>query len=235
MKSTARRRRVTVISLIIVVLSGFLGWYANTYQPQPPVEPKGVETSSSESLAIAELEKLEVKPKGSASKYARDEFGSGWAKWSDCDTRQKILIRDLENVELDSNGCTVLSGTLNDPYTGKVIDFSRGTSTSSAVQIDHVVALSNAWNTGASYWDKAKRVQLANDDLELLAVDGPANQQKSNADASDWLPSSVAFRCQYIARQIAVKIKYTLWVTHEEKTAMKNVLETCPTQPIPSP
>lgn len=234
MKSPTRRRRITATLLITLIPIGFFVWSLFTYQPQDPIQPKGVETSA-EGSAVKELEKLEVKPKESATKYDRNEFGSGWSSWNDCDTRQKILMRDLTNVELAENGCTVLAGVLNDPYTGKTIEFVRGTGTSSAVQIDHVVALSNAWNTGASYWDKSQRVKLANDDLELLAVDGPANQQKSNADASDWLPSNIAFRCQYVARQIAVKVKYALWVTHEEKTAMKNVLETCPNQPLPSP
>lgn len=234
MKSPARRRRVVATLLIAAVPLGIFVWSLLNYQPSTQVEPQGT-TTSVEGSAIAELEKLEVKPKESASKYERSEFGSGWSAWRDCDTRQKILMRDLEVTEVDANGCTVISGVLDDPYTGKTINFTRGTSTSSAVQIDHVVALSNAWNTGASYWDKTLRVQFANDDLELIAVDGPANQQKSNADASDWLPSNIAFRCQYVARQIAVKVKYALWVTIEEKTAMENVLETCPNQPLPSP
>lgn len=236
MKSPARRRRITATMLIATIPLGIFIWSLANYQPQTtnPVSPKGVE-GSSEGSAIMELKKLEVRPKESASKYERAEFGSGWSTWGDCDTRQKILARDLEEVEFSANGCTVMTGLLNDPYTGKRIDFVRGTSTSSAVQIDHVVALSNAWNTGASYWDKSQRIKLANDDLELLAVDGPANQQKSNADASDWLPSNVAFHCQYVARQIAVKVKYALWVTSDEKIAMENVLETCPNQPLPTP
>lgn len=233
MKSATRRRR-TIVLLIATILVGLVTAFLIKDLPQEPLEPLGV-TSSSENLAINELAKLEVKPKESASKYERSEFGSGWASWNDCDTRQKILNRDLEEVELSENGCTVLSGVLNDPYTGKTIDFVRGTGTSSAVQIDHVVALSNAWNTGASAWEKPLRIQFANDDLELLAVDGPANQQKSNSDASDWLPSNIAFHCQYVARQIAVKIKYALWVTKEEKIAMENVLETCPSQTLPTP
>jgi len=221
--------------LIAFIPIGIFIWSLFNYQPpQVPVEPKGSDTTV-KSAAIQELEKLEVKPKESIRKYERSEFGSGWSSWGDCDTRQKILSRDMKNVELAENNCTVLAGFLNDPYTGKGIDFVRGNSTSSAVQIDHVVALSNAWNTGASYWDRATRIKLANDDLELIAVDGPANQQKSNADASDWLPSNVAFRCQYVARQIAVKLKYALWITSEEKTAMINVLETCPNQTLPSP
>jgi len=123
--------------------------------------------------------------------------------------------------------------TLQDPYTGKTIDFVRGASTSGDVQIDHVVALSDAWQTGAQLLIKDERISLANDPLELLAVDGPANQQKSDGDAATWLPSNIAFRCQYVARQIAVKIKYSLWVTQPEKQAIKSVLSNCPDQRLP--
>ena len=124
------------------------------------------------------------------------------------------------------------SGTLNDPYTGKVISFVRGVKTSLAVQIDHVVALSNAWSTGAQKLSYASRVQLANDPLELLAVDGPTNESKSDSDAASWLPRA-AYRCAYVARQIAVKRKYHLWVTSSEKAAMASVLSGCPGFKLP--
>jgi hypothetical protein len=90
------------------------------------------------------------------------------------------------------------------------------------------VALSNAWATGAFAFDKDKRYEISQDPLNLLAVDGPANQQKSDQDASDWLPSNEAFQCQYVARQISVKYKYGLWVTPREKQKMKEVLLNCP-------
>jgi len=235
MKSREKRRRVVTLLLVACAPIGFFVWFMMQPPPvEPPIGPQGV-TVSDEPLAREQLEKLEVKNHQTASKYVRSEFGNGWAAWNSCDTRQKILARDLTELTYGENGCTVLTGVLNDPYTGEVINFVRGTGTSNAVQIDHVVALSNAWSTGASYWDKTKRVQLANDDMELLAVDGKANQQKSNSDASSWLPSNVAFRCQYVARQIAVKVKYALWVTAAEKSAMSKVLDTCPAQRLPAP
>ena len=129
--------------------------------------------------------------------------------------------------------CQVTRGVLNDPYTGKVITFVRGGSTSANVQIDHVVALGDAWQKGAQQLSSKEREQLANDPLELLAVDGPANQQKSDGDAATWLPSNKPFRCQYVARQIAVKQKYKLWVTSAEKDAMNRVLAACPDQGLP--
>ena len=125
------------------------------------------------------------------------------------------------------------SGTLNDPYTGKTIHFRRGRDTSSAVQIDHVVALENAWQSGAREWSRAKRYEYGNDMYNLLAVDGPANQEKGSASAAYWLPTNGDYRCDYVARQIGVKDKYGLTVTIKEKRAMLSVLHGCPAQSIP--
>ena len=135
----------------------------------------------------------------------------------------------------------MISGILNDPYTGKVINFMRGKDTSEQVQIDHVVALSDAWQSGAQEISAQERLQLANDPENLLAVDGPANQQKSDSDAATWLPANASFRCSYVARQIRVKAKYHLWVKPAEKEAMINVLTPCagaaeaPPAPKPAP
>ena len=127
----------------------------------------------------------------------------------------------------------VTSGRLVDPYTAAVIDFVRGQSTSAAVQIDHVVALSDAWQKGAQQLSADRRKQLANDPYNLLAVDGPANQEKGSASAAYWLPTNGAYRCEYVARQIGVKAKYGLSVTTKEKRAMLSVLHGCPAQSVP--
>ena len=116
-------------------------------------------------------------------------------------------------IKPGTHGCTVASGVLHDPYTNTVITFTRGVSTSTAIQIDHVVALGDAWQTGAQQLSLAVRTNMANDPLELLAVSGPTNEQKGDADAASWLPPNKAFRCSYVAIQVAVKIQYHLWVT----------------------
>jgi hypothetical protein len=236
MASKERRRRLIVLSAVAVIPLFFL---VQNFIVNPPVQKTVIvetpESTSDEPLAIEELEKLIVRETDSKDGYSRDQFGNGWAKWNKCDTRQRILGRDLVDIIYDEDGCTVLSGVLHDPYTGTIINFTRGISTSSAVQIDHAVALANAWQTGAQYLDKTVRTQLANDDLELLAVDGPTNMQKGAADASVWLPPNKAFRCQYVARQIAVKIRYALWVTLSEHDAIASVLVTCPEQRLPTP
>lgn len=231
-----RRRRITAIVLALIFIGGLVGVQIYREYDNPiPVAPDVIIQDESQPLATDELNKLETKDMDPKTGYSRDQFGKGWVKWQSCDTRQRILGRDLTDIVYDTNGCTVLTGTLNDPYTGQIIDFKRGTDTSSAVQIDHVVALANAWQTGAQQLDEVTRTSLANDDLNLLAVDGPANMQKGAGDASAWLPSNKPFRCTYVARQIAVKVKYTLWVTIAEYNAMENVLSGCPGQRLPAP
>ena len=196
------------------------------------VEPQGTAPIGSDeaSEALRILNTLPVKGRAPKTGYSRAQFGDAWSDIdrNGCDTRNDILNRDLTAKQhKNSRGCVVISGILNDPYTGKVINFMRGKDTSEQVQIDHVVALSDAWQSGAQEISAQERLQLANDPENLLAVDGPANQQKSDSDAATWLPANASFRCSYVARQIRVKAKYHLWVKPAEKEAMINVLTPC--------
>ena len=169
--------------------------------------------------------------------YSRDSFGQRWADVdrNGCDTRNDILARDLARpiFKEGTRGCVVVAGTLAEPYTGEIIEFQRGADTSALVHIDHVVALADAWSAGASRWDLSERERFANDPLNLLAVDGDANQDKSAARADQWLPPDEGFRCAYVARQVAVKSTWNLSVTDSERQAMANVLASCPDQPMP--
>lgn len=196
------------------------------------VSESEVLSSTDSKLAINALAKIEIKGRAPKTGYSRSEFGSGWETTNGCDTRNIILNRDLTDVKFNEK-CLVLSGILNDPYTGKIIHFTRGTDTSDDIQIDHVVALGDAWQKGAQLLTKEKRVELANDHLELLAVSGDENQNKSDGDAATWLPPNKAFRCQYVARQIAVKQKYNLWIAQAEHDVMKEILSVCPNQLVP--
>ena len=231
-----RKRRVLLMLLALISL----GAWIITTQPEPSAPSKVIATTTpqapastaNDNLATTALESLAVKGRAPKTGYARTQFGDGWQLISGCDMRNIILHRDLVDTVIDDK-CKVVSGTLNDPYTGTIIQFTRGANTSSLVQIDHVVALSNAWQTGAQALTAEQRIALANDPLELLAVDGDANQKKGDGDAATWLPANKAFRCQYVTRQIAVKQKYNLWVTLTEKLAMQRVLDTCPTQALP--
>ena len=185
--------------------------------------------------ATRALNQLPVRPTASHAGYSREQFSNGWESVGECTIRDKILARDMTDVHYRSpTDCTVISGTLAEPYTGTTIYFVRGPGTSTAVQIDHVVAVSDSWQTGAQQLSKEQRQQLYNDPLELLAVDGPSNDEKSDSDAAGWLPPNRDYDCRYVARQIAVKQKYHLWVTFAERTAMQKTLASCPGQPLPS-
>ena len=196
--------------------------------------------------AVEALEALTVKGRAPKTGYSRKEFG---AKWSDvdrngCDTRNDILRRDLHDIETKprkrsrsdparNRDCVVLSGVLDDPYSGRQIPFLKGDGTSQLVQIDHVVSMGNAWVTGAFQWSPGQRRSFANDPLNLLAISGELNSKKRDGDAATWLPPDRSYRCRYVARQIAVKQKYGLWVTRPEKEAMQRILRNCPGQPLP--
>ncbi len=188
--------------------------------------------------ALAAVARLPVKGRAPKTGYDRTLFGYRTVDvdHNGCDARNDVLRRDLVDVTIrpGTAGCVVQTGTLHDPYTGTTIAFTRGVTTSEAVQIDHVVALSDAWQTGAQGWDTATLQRFGNDPLELLAVSGPANDQKGDGDAATWLPPSTAYRCTYVARQVAVKLDYGLWVTPAEGAAMSAVLSSCPDQPLPT-
>jgi len=184
--------------------------------------------------ALTALNKLEVKGRAAKTGYTRSQF----PHWSDpdrngCDARNDTLKRDLKDITYKegTRDCKVIAGQLLDPFSGKVIIFSP---TKVVIDIDHVVALSNAWQTGATYFDKSVRTQIANDPLNLLAVDSKLNRQKGDGDAATWLPPNKSFRCEYVARQVAVKAKYKLWVTEPEKVAITKILSSCAGQKLPA-
>jgi len=184
------------------------------------------------------IAQMAVKGRAPKTGYTREQFGTAWkdVDHNGCDTRNDILNRDLRSIiyKVSAKDCVVLSGVLLDPYSGQSIDFLRGVATSSEVQIDHVVALSNAWQTGAFKLTMEVRTAFANDPLNLLAVKGSLNSQKGDGDAATWLPPKKSYRCVYVARQVAVKYKYGLWLTAPEKAAILKLLQVCPKQLIPT-
>jgi len=194
-------------------------------KPKPPVA----------GTALAAVAKLTVKGRAPKTGYTRAQFGQAWfdTDKNGCNTRNDILRRDLKSKQMQ-NACKVLAGTLApDPYTGTSIRFVYGGA--SEVDIDHIVALSDAWQKGAASWPAGKRLALANDPLNLLAVDASANRSKGDGDTATWLPANKSFRCTYVARQVAVKAKYGVWVTAAERDAMTRVLGACPSMPLPGP
>ena len=201
-----------------------------------PAAPAQADAKSSATLA--KLATLAVKGRAPKTGYDRSRFGAAWTDdvtvadgHNGCDTRNDILRRDLVAAEIKpgSNGCAVLSGTFHDPYTDTTVEFQRGDGTSSKVQIDHVVALSDAWQKGAQQWDAATLRNFANDPINLQATTGSINQQKGDGDAATWLPPNKSYRCTYVLRIVDVKSAYGLWVTQAEHDAIARILSDCDT------
>ena len=218
------RWEIRIATLIGALVVGFTPSATTAAEQQP-------------GLATAVLETLAVKGRAPKTGYTRAQFGQAWADVdrNGCDTRNDMLKRDLTAItyKAGTRNCVVLSGTLVDRYSGETINFVRGNVTSMEVQIDHVVALSNAWQTGAFKLSADQRKALANDPMNLFAVKGRLNSQKGDGDAATWLPPLKSFRCTYVAQQIAVKAKYSLWVVAPEKAAMSAILAKCPAQKVP--
>ena len=180
-------------------------------------------------LAVDVLEELEVTGRAPKKGYERSQFYEDWPLIDGCSLRQRIIRRELGDSAI-LNGCNVVAGEYDEPYTGEHMVFTEKSQISAKIQIDHVVALSDAWQKGAQYLSAEVRYEIATDPLNLLAVDGEANQNKSDGDAATWLPPNKKFRCQYVARQVSVKFKYGLWVTQAEKEAILRILENCPNE-----
>ena len=188
--------------------------------------------TADEATAVAALRLLPVKGRAPMTGYDRDRFGPAWldADRNGCDTRNDVLGQYLREVTWEGNGCVVAAGSYEDPYTGSTIDYWQGQG--ALIDIDHVVSLGNAWATGAFGWPIRKRAAFANDPLNLLPTDAGANRQKGDGDAASWLPAHASYRCEYVARQVAVKTKYDLWVTAPEKLAIERVLSPCDRQAL---
>jgi Protein of unknown function (DUF1524)/Excalibur calcium-binding domain len=221
----------------LVALAAMVGTFtALPVSSATPGSPPAPAPDAQSTTALATLATLPIKGRAPKTGYDRSLFGDSWSDdvtvaggHNGCDTRNDILRRDLVAVEIKpgSNGCAVLSGTLHDPYTDTSIDFRRGADTSSQVQIDHVVALSDAWQKGAQQWDAAKRRNFANDPINLQATTASINQQKSDSDAATWLPPNKSYRCTYVSRIVDVKSTYGLWMTQAEHDAIAAILTTC--------
>ncbi|MDX6255359.1 MAG: hypothetical protein QOJ11_1693 [Frankiales bacterium] len=220
------RRRTSVIVAAGLMATLLAGCQAS--QSTPVAQPAGTTTATATALGpiAVQLTGLKIKGRAPMTGYSRAKFGPTWPSRHGCDARNAVLRRDLTTTVLRTGGCVVLTGALLSPYTRGVIHFVRGPQ-SAQVQIDHVVALGDAWQTGAQSWTPDKRETFANDPMELLAVDGSSNEAKGDSDAASWLPPNKAFRCTYAGIQIRVKAKYALWVTQAEHDALARLIAQC--------
>ncbi|MBT1620576.1 DUF1524 domain-containing protein [Curtobacterium flaccumfaciens pv. poinsettiae] len=182
--------------------------------------------------ALRDLRALPVSDAYVPARYDRDAFGPAWADTdhNGCDTRNDVLRRDLTAVVVKpgTNGCVVLSGTLHDPYTGRTIAFHRGPTSSLAVQVDHRFPLSLAWRHGAASWTPEQREAFANDQAtNLVAVDGPANEEKSDSGPAEWMPANTGDACNYAASFVTVATKWHLSIATDDKHALDRTLTGC--------
>lgn len=227
-------------TIAVVLLAGLVVFWAGRNAPGEADSSQGPPSSTQPSPALLAARELPVADSSSLGSYDRELFA--WRgvdlDRNGCDTRNDVLRRDLTEVVVrdGTRGCKVDAGTLDEPYTGATIFFvvGGGPTNDGGVQIDHVVALANAWVSGADAWDSTSLQTFGNDPLNLLAVDGDANQSKGSGNASQWLPQNAEFHCEYVARQVAVKAAYSLSVTASELTAMEHVLASCPSQELPT-
>ena len=238
-----RRRKNTgdqiVVSLILVALvwafAPGVGWDLLDLRSRlgwPPLRSGQALSSLPDSEAARQLRELTVRESvddPAAPAYDREAFGQRWADTdhNGCDTRNDILARDLKTISDRRNTCVITAGQLADPYSGKWIDFRK--KEASKVQIDHVVALENAWQSGAYNLTQEDREALANDPDNLLAVNGHDNMAKGSKSADQWMPPNTAYACTYASKQVQIKNRYALTVTTPEKQALADALATCPT------
>ncbi|MCV7385964.1 HNH endonuclease family protein [Mycolicibacter longobardus] len=243
----AARKRVVPGALVVLVVAAAVGWawwqhegfpgLPRSSGPSPtwtPPAPSAAPLDPGYDDARRMLAALAVKGWDRVQDFKRYRFGERWSDdvnvefgHNGCNTRDDILRRDLTQIELRRGTCLVQRGFLHDPYSGETIEFVRGPETSESVQVDHLVSLADAWYKGARSWDDARRRDFANDPRNLLAVSAQANFDKAFRDAAGWLPTNVAFECEFVARQVRVKTAYGLWVSSNEKTAMHRVLRRC--------
>ena len=235
-----RVRRLSVVGFLLVGVATWLFVNPESYDVIFTKNENGGADYSAEAIAGTDsdgllatevLEKLEVKGRAPKTGYSREEFYSGWPTVDGCNLRQRILKREFGDTAVLEE-CNVVAGEFDEPYLGEHMKFATRDEIAKGVQIDHVVALSDAWQKGAQNIEREKRYELATDPLNLLAVDAVTNEKKSDGDAATWLPPNKKFRCQYVARQVSVKYKYKLWVTEAEKTAISEVLKNCPNERV---
>lgn len=209
----ARRIGVLASAAALAALTSLLN--APTAQAAPP-------TPMSASAARSYLATVTPKAEGSTSGYSRDLFPHWSTVSGSCNTRETVLKRDGVNVGQDS-ACAAVSGSWYSEYDGATW------TAASDLDIDHVVALAEAWRSGASSWTTTKRQQFANDLTrpQLIAVTDNVNQAKGDLDPGKWLPPRTAYRCTYARMWVHVKQHWGLSMDSGEKTALVNILNGC--------
>lgn len=222
---------VCLVAGIVFLMVFYICLYGIEHSSDGGKSVGDMDTSAVADGTLSDLDKLTVNDNPTPpEKYNRvDQFGPAWKDMdhNGCDTRNDILARDLKTISDRRNACVITAGQLADPYSGKWIDFRK--KEASKVQIDHVVALENAWQSGAYNLSQEDREALANDPDNLLAVNGHDNMAKGSKSADQWMPPNTAYACTYASKQVQIKNRYALTVTTPEKQALADALATCTT------
>jgi len=171
-----------------------------------------------------------VAPDAELAVYDRSE----WKHWvdedKDCqDARQEALIAttEVEPTYKTERRCKVVIGQWTDPYTGTVI------TEASKVDVDHVVALQDAHESGGFVWDRNSKSQFANDPANLLPVSASANRSKGSRGPDEWLPPLEGYRCEYIRKWVAIKATWDLASSDCEAARIEYMLKMCESGSVP--
>jgi hypothetical protein len=198
-------------------------------EEQPPIDDSTTQPAAREQDLSSEeisglLLLLEIEPEN-LDPYDRNLF----SHWVDvdgdgCNSRREVLIAEALEAPIIAEECELIGGLWYSAYDGVITDEDSG------LDVDHMVPLSEAWDSGANSWSADKREAFAND-LELpealIAVSAASNRSKGDKDPADWLPSLQSYRCQYVQDWIKVKVKWKLSVDQKEFSAIRSLLATC--------
>jgi hypothetical protein len=162
--------------------------------------------------------------------YVRTKFKHWVGVGNGCDSRKAVIISEAIVKPIIEKGCVIKGGEWLSIYDSvKVIDAGK-------LDVDHMVPLAEAWDSGASAWDDKKRELYANDQtdtIHLIAVTGASNRSKSDRDPAEWMPTNEKYKCQYIMNWVSIKIRWSLSVDEKELFAIKSIK--CPKRKITIP
>jgi hypothetical protein len=233
----------TAVPVLLAVLLALAGCTFE-WQLEDPAEPSLTSVGQGDvpagtldpAAATTALAGLTVAEKSTLDGYERGcgdgegcVFGPAWADIdrNGCDQRNDVLRRDLTEVQVreGTQGCVVIAGMLDDPYTGRSVRFEKAEA--AEVPVDHVVPLAAAWAQGAAAWSDDRRRTFANDLANLMATTRAENSSKGDSTADEWTPSDKDYGCSYATVVVTVKSAYALAVTPAESTALRSLLATC--------
>ncbi|MGW7821810.1 HNH endonuclease family protein [Streptomyces puniciscabiei] len=162
--------------------------------------------------------------------YERSKF-KHWidADKDGCNTWAEVLKAEAVVAPVQGPKCTLSGGEWYSPYDDRYIDGPKG------LDIDHLVPLAEAWDSGAYAWTAKEREAYANDlgdDRALIAVSAASNRSKADQDPSTWLPPAAGYRCTYVTDWVADKTRWGLSVDAGEQAALAEVLSSCPDVPV---